>query len=172
MIVCMARYPKIELAAHLTPEELQARYRRCQAAKEARRWHILWLASTGMPIGTIATTVGMHRNWVRTVIQRYNAHGPAAVVDQHTRRPGGRGAVLTADQQQALRAALTARPSDGGRWTGRKVAAWIAAQTGRTRVHPQLGWVYLRKLGFTPQVPRPRHRNAATADEQAAWKKS
>jgi transposase len=168
----MARYAKIELEAHLSSDELKARYRQCKAAKEARRWQILWLASKGMPIGTIATTVGVHRNWARTVIKRYNAGGPDSVVDQHTQRPGGRRAVLNAEQEQALHSALEARPADGGRWTGRKVAAWIALQTGRSRVHPQLGWVYLCKLGFTPQIPRPRHRAAATADEQAAWKKS
>ncbi len=172
MIVCMAHYPKTTLAAHLTPEELKRQYRRSADAKQARRWHVLWLCSTGMPIGEIATTVGLHRNWVRTVIKRYNADGPGAVADGHRRRPGGRRPVLTPGQEQALRAALSQRPADGGHWTGPKVAAWIQQQTGRPTVHPQLGWVYLRKLGFTPHVPRPRHRDAASPAAQDAWKKS
>lgn len=48
-------------------------------------------------------------------------------------------------------------------WTSRKVAAWIAARTGRP-VSVQRGWEYLRHLGRTPQVPRPAH---AKADSQA-----
>jgi transposase len=167
----MARYPIVVLAAHLSCAELKQRYRQCHDAKEARRWHVLWLASTGLPIGEIATTVGLHRNWVRTVIQRYNAQAADAVRDQHTRRTGGRP-LLTADQQHALATALVQRPPDGGHWTGPKVAAWIAQITGREQVYAQQGWVYLRKLGYTPQRPRPRHRQAASADEQSAWNNS
>jgi transposase len=168
----MSHYPKIELVAHLSSSELKQRYRSCQAAKEARRWHLLWLASTGMPIGEIAGLLGIHRNWVRTVIKRYNANGPDAVVDQHVNHPGGRSNLLSSEQEQHLRNALTERPADGGRWTGRKVAAWIKTQTGRNKVYPQLGWVYLRKLGFTPQVPRPRHHETASPEEQTEWKKT
>jgi transposase len=168
----MSKHPKIELVAHLSSEELKPRYRSCQAAKEARRWHLLWLFSTDMPISSIARLLGIHRNWVGTVIKRYNADGPASVIDQHVTNPGGRVSVLNTEQEQALQTALTSRPADGGQWTGLKVAAWIKAQTGRARVYPQLGWVYLRKLGFTPQVPRPRHHEAASPEAQIEWKKT
>ena len=69
------------------------------------------------------------------------------------------------------RAALTAPPGDGGLWTGPKVAAWMAARLGR-KVWPQRGWDYLRRLGHSPQVPRPRHAKAASPEEQAEYKKA
>jgi len=86
----MARYPKITLSPHLSTAELKARYRACADPREARRWHALWLFCAGNPIGAVADLVGMHRNWIRTVITRYNAQGADAVVDQHTVQPGGR----------------------------------------------------------------------------------
>jgi transposase len=66
---------------------------------------------------------------------------------------------------------LRATPDDGGLWTAPKVAAWIAERTGMT-VDASTAWRAMRRLGFTLQVPRPRHRGAATAEEQAAFKKS
>jgi transposase len=38
-------------------------------------------------------------------------------------------------------------------------------------VHPQRGWEYLRRLGYTPQVPRPQHAQADPA-AQDAFKKT
>lgn len=70
----------------------------------------------------------------------------------HPQRPKGPAPALPDPDQQALQAVLTQRPPDGGIWTSSKVAAWIASRTGRDHIHPQLGWVYLRKLGQTCQI--------------------
>jgi transposase len=170
MIVCMARYPKITLAPHLSAEELKERYRACDNPKEARRWHALWLFSAGKSIGEASELVGFHRNWVRTFLKRYNEQGPDAVADQHQLHPGGREPYLTPEQQQELEQAIARPAPDGGLWTGPKVSAWIAERTGR-RIYPQLGWAYLQKLGFVRREPRPQHQDVASAAEQAAWKK-
>jgi len=167
----MARYPKTTLAPHLSTEELKQRYRACDDPKEARRWHALWLFSAGKSLGEVSVLVGFHRNWTRTFLKRYNAHGPTAVVDQHRVTPGGREPYLAPAQQQALEQAITGPAPDGGLWTGPKVAAWIADRTGR-RIYPQLGWAYLQKLDFVLREPRPQHQDAASDAEQAAWKKN
>lgn len=172
ILLCMAKHPPITLVAHLAPEDLQERYRTCAKAREARRWHALWLLSLGHPIGDVAALLGLHRNGVRNLLKRYNADGPTAVPDQPPQQPKGPRPTLSEADQHDLAVALTARPADGGIWTGPKVAAWIAQRTGRAHVHPQLGWVYLRKLGQTPKTPRPRHAHAASAEEQTAWKKN
>ncbi len=59
---------------------------------------------------------------------------------------------------------------DGGLWTGPKVAAWIEEKTG-TKTHPQRGWVYLKRLGFSLRRPRPRHAKA-DPEEQETFKKT
>jgi hypothetical protein len=38
-------------------------------------------------------------------------------------------------------------------------------QTGRT-IHPQRGWEYLKQLGLSLQVPRPRHHKADPARQE------
>jgi transposase len=50
------------------------------------------------------------------------------------------------------------------------VAEWIYEKTGR-EVRPQLGWDYLKRLGFSLQRPRPRHRKA-NEEKQEAFKKT
>ncbi len=168
----MAR-ARAALAAYLTSAELRGRYRACRDAKEGRRWHALWLVSQGRSAAEAAALVGLDASRVRQIVRRYNAEGPTSVADGHRVNPGGPAARLTAAQQDALRAALAGDPPGGGTWTGPQVATWIDATLARdTPTWPQLGWVYLRRLGQTPQVPRPQHARAATAQEQAAWQKN
>jgi transposase len=68
-----------------------------------------------------------------------------------------------------LRAALGDPPPDGGLWTCRRVAAWMGERLRRP-VSEQRGWEWMRRLGFTPQRPRPRETRADPA-AQATFKK-
>ena len=58
--------------------------------------------------------------------------GEAALPDKRKNNGGRR--FLDETQQAALEAALSAPPSDGGLWTGPKVAAWIS-ETLERRCH-------------------------------------
>src|SRR4051812_10981803 len=64
-----------------------------------------------------------------------------------------------------------APPAEGGLGRGRRVGRGRAARLGR-EARPQRGWDYLKKLGDSAQRPRPRHAEAASLEEQAAYKKS
>ncbi len=160
----------ITLANHLSSDELRHWYKAAGTPAEARHYHALWLISAGATATAAAKTVGLSDKWVRLLVQRFNQHGPTGLTDRRTTNPG-KPPLLTPAQQQMLAALLDGPAPDGGLWTGAKVAAWIQDQTGRA-TYPQQGWVYLRRLGFTPQQPRPRHAEAASAEEQAAWKKN
>ncbi len=81
----------------------------------------------------------------------------------------GRPARLDGEAATALDAALRVSPADGGLWTAPKVAACIQARTGES-VNHSTAWRVMRRMGFTLQVPRPRHRRAASSEEQAAFK--
>ncbi len=115
-----------------------------------------------------ADLVGYTANWVRTIIRRYNTDGPAGIVDGRHANPGA-PPLLSPERQEALRAALSGPSPDGGLWTARKVARWMAEHLGRP-IGEVRGWEAMRALGFTPQRPRPR---ATTADPvaQTAFKK-
>jgi transposase len=163
----MARpYP---LEPHLTREELEQRYRAARSAVERGRWQILWLLACGRSAQEVAEVTGFGRDWVYRVARRYNREGPDALADrrQHNR---GHPPLLTPEDEAEL-AALLARPrSDGRFWTGALVGQWIGERVGRP-VGYRRGWVYLRKLGFTLQQPRPRHQQA-DAEAQQALKKT
>jgi len=163
--------PRLHLMPHLTYDQLTDRFRRCRDGRQKARWQALWLLrrpQEPLSAAQAAAVVGLTADAVRKLVHRYNAGGPAAV----ERNAGGQGRAprLAPAQQEQLKAELLGRAPDGGLWTGPKVAQRIAALTGQP-MHKATGWEWLRKLGFTPQRPRPRNAQAATPPEQAAWKK-
>ena len=162
----MTRLPVIP---HLTPEEIDRRYRSCSDAVEKSRWHVLWLVTRpGQPVSATkaAKLVGYTPAWGRAILKRYNAHGPEGLADG--RRGNGADPKLTPAQQAELYAALQEPPPDHGLWSGPKVAALVRDRFG-VEVWPQTGWQWLKNLGFRLVVPRPRHPKAATAEEQKVW---
>ena len=162
----------IKLKPHLNSEQLKERYRKCKNSKEARRWHALWLMSEGTSTTQAANIVGFQPSWVRRFANRYNEQGPETVIDLHQINPGGGVRRLTPKQEEQLRKAIEERePPDGGLWNGPKVAKWIKEKTGE-KAHPQIGWVYLKRLGFSPQTPRPRHSKAANEEQKKGFKKN
>jgi transposase len=156
------------LVGHLSMEELGQRFRSARDRIERSHFQVIWLLQQGYGESEVARVMGSSKRWVAELVRRYNEDGPEGLAD---RRHGNAGAkpLLSEAQQTALAEALQGAPSDGGWWTGPKVAAWIAAQTGQ-KAHPQRGWDYLLKLGFTLKRPRPRHAKADAA-AQAAFKK-
>jgi len=68
--------------------------------------------------------------------------------------------------QARLRRALGGPAPDGELWTGRKVAAWMAAELGRPVGEPR-GWEWMVRLGFSPQRPRPKEARADPAAQEA-----
>src|ERR671928_2182423 len=166
-------WTRFTVAAHLSADELARRYRAARDPVERSRWQMIWLLVSGRSLGEVAAVTGYSTRWVREVVRSYNAEGVTALADQRHANVGA-APLLDAEGQAALEAALHEPPPDGGQWSGRQVAAWIATWLHRPpgSVAPARGWEYLRRLGYTPQVPRPRHANAADAAAQAAFPKT
>jgi len=160
---------RIELQPHLTTEELFQRYRACRQPNEKIRWRALYLISRGTLASEAGRRVGRTSGWVTQLTQRYNEHGAGAVPDRREARPGPPPLVDAVASE--LDAALRSAAPDGGLWTAPKVAAWIEQRTGRS-VHETTAWRAMRRLGFTLQVPRPRHARSASERERARFKKS
>jgi transposase len=162
----MQRLPVI---AHLPPEEVGRRYRHCPDPKEKTRWHLIWLLlrpGESLNCERAAPLVGLSDVHARAVLRRWNAQGPGGLADRRraNRSPGR----LTPAQQAELFEALQGEPPDGGLWSGPKVAAYARTRFG-VAAHPSTGWRWLRKLGFRLAVPRPRHPDAATPEQQRRW---
>ena len=160
---------RTKLQPHLTQEELKERYLAATDRAERIHFHVLWLISQGNSQVRAAELVGVSDRWVQEIVKRFNAGGVEAMRDRRHDHPGP-ARRLDAAGEQALRAALEERPSDGGLWTSEKAAEWIGRHTGR-RVSTASGWRTLRRLGQRPQRPRPRHRRA-DAEAQEGFKEA
>jgi len=158
----------VVLVPHLPPDELGSRYRHAHDPVERTHWHLLWLVARGQRVPEVAQLVGYTANWVREIIRRYNAAGPAGITDRR-QQGAGHPPLLSPTLRAALRHDLDGPAPDGGLWSGPKVAAWMADHLGRPVGAPR-GWEAMRALGFTPQRPRPRATNADPV-AQAAFKK-
>lgn len=159
---------RLVIPPHLDVDELEQRYRRAKDPVARSQWQIVWLLARGDPTAAVAESTGYSANWIREVARRYRADGPAGIGDRRRGNPGA-APLLDAAQQEELREALGGPAPGGGIWTCRGVAAWIAAAIGRP-VDPARGWEWMRRLGFTPQRPRPRETRA-DPEAQAAFKK-
>ena len=157
----------LEGPPHLPAAELEARYRRARDPVARGHHQIVWLLARGESTAAVAAATGYSVPWVREVARRYRGGGPAALGDRRHANPGA-APLLAPALQAELSAALGGPAPAGGLWTGRKVAAWMAARLGRP-VGPVRGWEWLRRLGLTPPRPRPREARA-DPDAQAAFK--
>jgi transposase len=162
---------RFSVAAHLSADELAARYRAAGDPVRRSQVQMIWLLVSGRPLAEVAEVTGYSTRWVREVVRRYNEGGPDGLGDRRHANRGGEP-LLDEAGRAALARRLEAAPPDGGLWTGRKVAAWIAGHTGRERVAPQRGWDYLKRTGHSRRVPRPRHARAADPAAEAAFQKA
>jgi transposase len=156
---------RIRVEGDLSTQELQERYRAATHPAEKMHWQVLWLVADGKIAREVAAVTSYTINWVRDLVGRYNRGGPEAVLDGR-RGHSGRRPLLSQEQESALTEALAGDAPRGGLWSGPEVARWMSGQLGRA-ITPQRGWEYLRKVGQTPQVPRPRHGDADAEAQEA-----
>lgn len=154
---------------------LESLYRK--AADPVLRTHLLmvWRMSLGDSVGEVAEMVGYSKKWTTEIVRRYESGGVEALGDRRHSNTGAKERALLdeAGEAQLLEALQGSPPASlgGGMWSGPKVARWIALRNGLEKVHVQRGFEYLRKVRYSPQVPRPQNASAADASEQEAFKK-
>ena len=166
--------PPLRIKPHLTYAEITKKYRECKNAREKSYWHLIKLMADPAKerlVTEAAQIVGFCQNWARTLARRYNNEGPENFIDQRTNNHG-RQAFLSDKQQKELKKILiNKRPPDGGLWTGPKVALWIEKKT-KKHITAVGAWKWIRKSGFTLQVPRPKNIKSATKEEAVEFKKN
>ena len=164
----MARH--IHLATHLSVDELEQRYRAAHEPHERTWWQILWLLARGQLAKDIAQSTGYTASWIGQIAKRYNAEGPEGMVNRQRTTSWRAPRMLSAEQQEELRALLAEAAARRAYWTGHDVAAWMSDRIGRP-ISYRLGWSYLVRLKHSPQVPRPQHA-LADPEEQERFKKN
>jgi transposase len=140
----MAR--RIRLATHLSVEELEQRYRAAHEPHERTWWQVLWLLAKGQTATRIAESSGYTRSWIGRIAKRYNAEGPAGMMNRQRATSWRVPRMLSAEQQEELQQALADPAPNGAKhWTCGAVADWMADKLGRP-VQEQRGWDYLQRF--------------------------
>ena len=135
---------------HLSVEELEERYVGSQDATTSRHFQVIWLLARGHTISQVSETTAFGERWIEQLLARYNAEGPEALGDMR-RRNGASATILKPDLLAKLRMRLDEAPPDGGLWSSRKVATWMAGELGLVSVAPQRGWEALKAIGWSIQ---------------------
>ncbi len=157
------------VCGHLRVDELENRYLGCQDVTASRHLQVIWLLARGHTISQVSETMAFGERWIEQLLARYNAEGPEALGDLR-RRNGASATILKPELLARLRNRLREPPPDGGLWSSRKVANWMAGELGLTSVAPQRGWEALKAIGWSIQKPRPKNPKSATPEEAAAFK--
>src|SRR3954470_10219014 len=131
----------------------------CPITQGNRIWslRLLKAGSTSWGSGAINSDRGC-RNAEEPVSMRSFARRKGSSAVNHL--PDFSYAIALADHLERLDHALDDPPPDGGLWTGRAMDL-----LGRL-VSPRRGLEYLWRLGFTRQVPRPRHARGDFAAQE------
>jgi len=156
---------------YLSIEDLAARYRACEDVCAARHYQTIWLLAQGHTVSAVSAMTSFVPRWIEELLARYNALGEAALGDLR-RHNGAHPSVLKRDLLEKLKIRLREPPPDGGVWSSRKVADFMAGELGLENLAPQRGWEALKAIGWSIQSPRPKNPKAATPEQEAAFKKS
>ena len=156
----------MHVVAHHAVDELERLARQEKVARVAIRLRAVILAKEGHDAPAIARLLGRSRRAVQQWVRWYNQEGVGALPDAP--RPGKK-TKLTPEQEAGLCAWLDAGPPlEGpvGARRGPEVRAHIKAAFG---VPYSLSGAYevLHRLGYSALRPRPRHRKADPAAQEA-----
>ncbi len=140
-------------------------------ANQARRLLALATICAGGTRTQAAEIGGVGLQIVRDWVVRFNAEGPAGLLD---RKAPGQPALLSDEHRRALGALLEAGPIPAVhgvvRWRLVDLAQWLWEEFRVTVSQTTLGRV-MRKMGYRKLSARPRH-HAQTPEAAAAFKKT
>jgi transposase len=161
----------MHVESHHTPEQLRRLARREAKGRVAVRMLAIASAMQNKTAPQVAGELGVARRTVQDWVRWYNLGGIDSLRDDGGR---GRKPPLDAGERERLKARLDAGPTDadGGVCTlrGSDVRRILEDEFGKVRC---LSSVYelLHAIGYNDLVPRPQHRDADPA-AQDAFKKT
>ena len=160
---------RVQIAPHLSVEELEQRYRQASDGVERSHYQILWLLSQGRTTDEVAQITSYSRSWIYELVWGYNRLGTESLGDKRHQNPG-RTPLLNDEQQAHLWQVLQEESVDGDLWDGPKVAQWMSELLGRP-IAPQRGWDYLKALLVRRTRTTTAHQES-DPEVQEAWKKN
>lgn len=150
-----------------TADEMWSVYRKEHDGRMKERYHAIALMLEGKTAPEAAQILHLVRDTTWEWAVKYNESG----IDGLKRvSPPGMIAQLTKEQLAMLERDLEKEPSELGyefpRWTGKTVAFHIHAKYGAT-MGERMAQKWIKRLGFTQQVPEIQHANTDPAVQTA-----
>ena len=161
---------RLQVADHLTDDELLAGAKGASNVTEWRRWMVVRRFRQGASAVELARQFTTNPDWVRRSVRRYNAKGRDAFTD--ARKTNGRTQLLSDEIQAALlEAMMNEVPPTGGLWTALKVSDWLWEEHRKVA---SLSTIYntLQRLGLSKQAPRPKSAKADPVAQDIFKKKA
>jgi transposase len=147
----------IPLCPDFTADDLRVEAKRTRDANQARRLLALAAIYDGGSRGDAARIGGVGLQIVRDWVLRFNAAGPAGLID---RKAPGVSPKLNDDQRRALDAVVEQGPIPAVhgvvRWRLADLAQWVWEEF-RIAISPQTLSRELRRLDYRKLSARPRH---------------
>src|SRR5215472_12657208 len=103
----------IHLQPYLSIDELEHRYRTAKEPNERTWWQILWLLAQGRTATELSAVIGYRAYWIGQIAKRYNEQGPEGMRNRRHTTPYRPAPVLSAEQQEELRAAFSQAAASG-----------------------------------------------------------
>ena len=161
----------VQLRSDYDGAALRKLARSSRDAKQVRRLLALAAIYEGVSRSEAARVGGVTLQIVRDWVMRFNAEGPAGLVD---RKPPGCRPMLDADQRRSLAQIVEAGPISAThgvvRWRLIDLAQWVWDEFALS-ISKQTLSRELRALGYRKLSARPRH-HAQDADAIPAFKKT
>jgi transposase len=161
----------VRLRSDFGGTELRRLARASRDAKQVRRLLALAAIYGGATRSEAARIGGVTLQIVRDWVVRFNAEGPAGLLD---RKPPGCRALLSVDQRRALAQVVETGPIPAAhgvvRWRLIDLAQWVWDEFA-VSISKQTLSRELRALGYRKLSARPRH-HAQDADAIPAFKKT
>jgi len=79
---------RITLEPHLSPDELQSRYRQASDPVERSHYQIIWLLASGKSPREVAAVTGYSRQWIYELVWGYNRLGIESLGDGRRKNRG------------------------------------------------------------------------------------
>jgi transposase len=160
----------LQLAGHLSDEQLINRLSSSRNTTVFSRWQILYLIQVGNihSAGLISPLVGLSSPSIYKIVEGYNKNGPSSIVCRP--RGGRRRALLSVAEEQELLVKVEQDAAKGLVKTAADIRKLVESKVGKP-VSDDFLWDLLRRNDWKKKVPRPHHPKRDIA-AQAEFKKN
>jgi transposase len=161
---------RLQVAGHLTNEQVRSRLSQTRDTAGHNRWQIIYLIQVGNihAAELLAPLVNLSVHSIYKIVENYNHAGAESLV--YKVKGGRRRALLSLAEEAALFTSLESLASKGLIKTANDIRVVVEGKTGKS-VSDDYLWDLLHRNGWKKKMPRPHHPKRSV-EEQNDFKKN